>query len=163
MYLVVILGIILGEYILELLVESLNLGHAKVGLPEEFKDTYSAEGYGRSQNYLKERTVRDETKHKTKMLVHNILLPIISCLYIYLYIKAVSNNEPLEVTFIAVLLPLLAYMGIHHPRGMFILGHLFTIDNIEDVELSDWYIISSKIGGCLCALCAFVFLIICTM
>jgi hypothetical protein len=112
------------------------------------------------RNYVEEIAERDEKKHRLKMRIHNIILPIIGVFYIYFYIKALSKVGFIELTFMAVLFPILSYMGIHHPRAMFVLKHLFTINNIDDVELSDWYIISSKIGGCICAIVGFIFMVI---
>ncbi|MFH1245297.1 MAG: M48 family metallopeptidase [Candidatus Omnitrophota bacterium] len=56
-YLAVILIILVGEYLLDLLVESLNVRSASSVLPEEFCGYYDAEKYQKSQDYLKENTV----------------------------------------------------------------------------------------------------------
>jgi ribosomal protein L40E len=112
------------------------------------------------RNYLEEITERDEKRHRLKMRIHNIVLLIIGGFYIYFYIKALSKVGFIELTFIAVLFPILSYMGIHHPRTMFVISHIFTIENIDNVELSDWYLISSKIGGYICAIVGFVFMAI---
>ncbi|UCC94320.1 MAG: M48 family metallopeptidase [Candidatus Omnitrophota bacterium] len=55
-YLVIILLILIGECILSFVVESLNVKHARSQLPEEFSDTFDAERYKRSQEYLRENT-----------------------------------------------------------------------------------------------------------
>jgi len=55
-YLAVILVILLGEYILSLIVENLNVKAASPVLPEEFSAAYDTEKYKKSQNYLKENT-----------------------------------------------------------------------------------------------------------
>lgn len=55
-YLVIILIILIGEYVLDLIVESLNLKYASPILPEEFQGYYDADKYTQSQNYLKDRT-----------------------------------------------------------------------------------------------------------
>ena len=55
-YLVIILAILIGNYILSLIVEGLNVGAAKPDLPDEFKDCYSSDKYKKSQEYLKEKT-----------------------------------------------------------------------------------------------------------
>lgn len=55
-YLVIILIILIGEYILDLVVESLNVRSALPVLPEEFRDFYDADKYSKSQTYLKENT-----------------------------------------------------------------------------------------------------------
>lgn len=55
-YLIIILAIIIANYLLNLIVEILNASSARPDLPEEFKDSYNAESYKRSQHYLKENT-----------------------------------------------------------------------------------------------------------
>ena len=55
-YLIIILAILLGNYLLEFVVERLNVSHASPRLPEEFYGFYDAERYRKSQDYLKETT-----------------------------------------------------------------------------------------------------------
>ncbi|MCB4791763.1 MAG: M48 family metallopeptidase [Elusimicrobia bacterium] len=58
-YLIIILAIIIGGYLLDLLVETLNLNHASPQLPEEFIGFYDAQKYKTSQEYLKDNTKFD--------------------------------------------------------------------------------------------------------
>ncbi|MBU2103220.1 MAG: M48 family peptidase, partial [Candidatus Omnitrophica bacterium] len=51
-YLLFILTIIIGEYLLNVFVESLNVRSASPRLPEEFSGFYDSEKYRRSQEYL---------------------------------------------------------------------------------------------------------------
>jgi STE24 endopeptidase len=55
-YLLFILTILIVSYVLEVLVEILNLKNLKTDLPEEFAGYYDAENYQKSQQYLKENT-----------------------------------------------------------------------------------------------------------
>ncbi|MFH1258261.1 MAG: M48 family metallopeptidase [Elusimicrobiota bacterium] len=55
-YLAVILTILIGEYLLNQIVEYLNLRHLAVDLPKEFADYYDARRYNKSQAYLKANT-----------------------------------------------------------------------------------------------------------
>jgi STE24 endopeptidase len=55
-YLIIIITIIVADYILDLIVENLNIRHSASELPEEFAGYYDAEKYKKSQDYLKERT-----------------------------------------------------------------------------------------------------------
>ena len=55
-YLVIILAILIGEYILNLIVENLNVSSVCTVLPGEFEGFYDADKYKKSQNYLKENT-----------------------------------------------------------------------------------------------------------
>lgn len=55
-YLIFILAILIGSYILDVIVEILNIRHLKTELPEEFAGYYDAEKYQTAQRYLKENT-----------------------------------------------------------------------------------------------------------
>lgn len=55
-YLVFILAILIGSYLLEVVVEILNIKHLKTDVPEEFVGYYDADNYKKSQQYLKDNT-----------------------------------------------------------------------------------------------------------
>ncbi len=55
-YLLIILIIIIADFILDIVVDMLNVKHIKTDLPGEFEGYYDAEKYKKSQNYLKENT-----------------------------------------------------------------------------------------------------------
>ena len=55
-YLVIILTVLIGNYVLNLIVEKLNLQHLSTDLPGEFKGYYDAGKYKQAQNYLRENT-----------------------------------------------------------------------------------------------------------
>ena len=55
-YLVLILIIIIGDYLLDIVVETLNVQHLSTDLPQEFQGFYDAEKYTTAQRYLIENT-----------------------------------------------------------------------------------------------------------
>ena len=55
-FLIIILVILIGDYVLGLVVDSLNVKHLKTDLPEAFSGYYDGEKYKKSQQYLKENT-----------------------------------------------------------------------------------------------------------
>lgn len=55
-FLILILGIILFKYALNLIVDNLNLKSADPALPSEFEDYYDKEKYKKSQYYLRDKT-----------------------------------------------------------------------------------------------------------
>ncbi|MDP2922151.1 MAG: M48 family metallopeptidase [Candidatus Omnitrophota bacterium] len=55
-YLIIILVIVTFEYLLSLIVETLNVKHASADLPKEFEGFYDAAKYKTAQSYLKENT-----------------------------------------------------------------------------------------------------------
>ncbi len=56
LFLIIILAILVGDYLLNLVVDTLNMRHLSTDLPEEFVGYYDGEKYGKSQEYLKETT-----------------------------------------------------------------------------------------------------------
>lgn len=69
-YLLIILVILIGKYILDLIIEVLNLRHVNPELPTEFSDCYEAERYSCSQQYLKETT-------RLSIIADSLLTPLI--------------------------------------------------------------------------------------
>jgi len=55
-YFVIILVILIGSYLLNLVVETLNVRHVKTDLPEEFEGYYDKAKYTESQEYLRVNT-----------------------------------------------------------------------------------------------------------
>ncbi|MBN2242601.1 MAG: M48 family metallopeptidase [Acidobacteria bacterium] len=55
-YLIFILAVIIGTYLLDLFVERLNLRNLETELPEEFKGYYDRDRYKKAQEYLVENT-----------------------------------------------------------------------------------------------------------
>ncbi|MBW1779714.1 MAG: M48 family metallopeptidase [Deltaproteobacteria bacterium] len=56
LFLIVILAILIGDYLLNLIVDAQNIRHLNTELPEEFAGYYDREKYKKSQEYLKETT-----------------------------------------------------------------------------------------------------------
>ncbi len=71
-YLIIILAILIFHYLLDLIVDILNVRNVSPELPKEFEGYYDEEKYRKSQNYLKETTTFD-IKKETFMLAITIL------------------------------------------------------------------------------------------
>lgn len=69
-YLITILFIIIGSYLIDTMVETVNVRHAKTSLPEEYAGYYDAEKYRKAQGYLKENTL-------FKIITDTITTPIV--------------------------------------------------------------------------------------
>lgn len=68
-YLIIILVIIVGNYLLDTIIEMLNVRHVKTELPEEFEGYYDADKYKKAQNYLKDNT-------RFGIIIDTIITPI---------------------------------------------------------------------------------------
>lgn len=55
-YLVIILFVLIGSYVLDLILDTLNVRHAQPKLPGEFEGYYDPREYRKSQEYLKDNT-----------------------------------------------------------------------------------------------------------
>ena len=55
-YLIIVLVLLIGDYLLSFFIEKANLSALRLEVPQEFKDVYDAEKYKKSQEYLKENT-----------------------------------------------------------------------------------------------------------
>jgi len=55
-FLLIILAVLIGAYLLDLIVDTLNVRHVTTVLPEEFEGYYDADKYKKSQMYLRENT-----------------------------------------------------------------------------------------------------------
>ena len=55
-YFIIILSILIGTYLLNLIVDIINVRHVKTALPEEFEGFYDKTEYKKSQEYLRENT-----------------------------------------------------------------------------------------------------------
>ena len=56
LYLIIILTVLLGKYLLDLIVDRLNIKNLTPELPDEFKGFYDAEKYAKSQRYTRENS-----------------------------------------------------------------------------------------------------------
>ena len=56
-YLLIILTFYIAFFLLDFIIELLNLNNLKESVPEEFVNVYDSEKYATSQRYLKEKTI----------------------------------------------------------------------------------------------------------
>ena len=55
-FLLIILAVLIATYVLDLIVDTLNVRHVKTSLPDEFEGYYDTDKYKKSQEYLRENT-----------------------------------------------------------------------------------------------------------
>lgn len=89
-------------------------------------------------------------REKFGKVIKLLLVPLYYIVYFIFYIKCVliegSTAGPL---LIAVFFPIVYLLLMFKADSLFRFNHMFDIDNVEKVELSDWYYLSSKISACI--------------
>jgi STE24 endopeptidase len=68
-YLIFVLGLMIFSYLLDVIVETLNVKHIRADIPEEYVGLYDTDKYAKSQEYLKTNTRFD-------LLSSSMMLPI---------------------------------------------------------------------------------------
>ena len=101
-----------------------------------------------SSEITEEFFAKIERKDKITKFIHTALIPLYYLICLPLSVRFYLKIKTAGVLFLIFLfLPLLYWFSIFKPEAMFYLQHMFEIDNIDEVEISDWYYTSSRIGG----------------
>lgn len=104
--------------------------------------------------------VRQERKEKRQRMINMLLIPLYYLIYIPFYILCIRcEEESFGVLFFPLLFPILYYLLNFKAEWLFKIDHMHLIDNLDQVEISDYYYITSKIGAYL-LLAAGVFIVI---
>lgn len=104
-----------------------------------------------SENILEEIFVKQEKAEKKKRILKRIPVFVYSLIYIPIYIKClIADSECFFSLLFFLFFPLLGYCLLaFKAEALFKFQHILHIDNIDDVEVSDWYVFSSFIAGIL--------------
>ena len=102
-----------------------------------------------STNVIDKIMLKEEKNEKFRQVFHIMLVVIYYAVYIPLFIICFkkSTHISLGILLLPAFFPLLYYLSVFKAEAMFKLSHMFHIDNIDDVRISDWYYFISKIGG----------------
>ncbi len=117
-YFVIILVILIGSYLLDLVVETLNVRHVRTDLPEEFEGYYDEAKYKKSQEYLRENT-------RFGIISDSIVTPISIAFIIFGGFNVVDqfardfNLGPISTGLIFAALLLLASQILHIPFSIY--------------------------------------------
>lgn len=91
---------------------------------------------------------REERREKIKRWTRLSLIPLYYLIYLPFYVGAVKIDRELWLMLgLPLLIPLLYYLFYFKPETMFRLQHLFEIDNLDEVQVSDWYLFTSKLSA----------------
>ena len=127
-YFIIIIGMLLFQYILEILVNILNLRALKPSLPNEFKDTFDEDKYIKSQEYTKTNTKFSFVTSTFSLIVN--LTFIFGGIYNYIDILVRNYGYNTNLT------------------GLLFFGFLFVINDILNIPFSLYktFIIEEKFG-----------------
>ena len=127
-YFIIIIGMLLFQYILEILVNILNLRALKPSLPNEFKDTFDEDKYIKSQEYTKTNTKFSFITSTFSLIVN--LTFIFGGIYNYIDILVRNYGYDANLT------------------GLLFFGFLFIINDILNIPFSLYktFIIEEKFG-----------------
>ncbi len=127
-YFIIIIGMLLFQYILEILVNILNLRALKPSLPNEFKDTFDEDKYIKSQEYTKTNTKFSFVTSTFSLIVN--LTFIFGGIYNYIDILVRNYGYNINLT------------------GLLFFGFLFVINDILNIPFSLYktFIIEEKFG-----------------
>ena len=128
MYLAIILLILIGKYLLDIVIETLNLRHIDPELPLEFSDYYNEEKYRASQRYLREST-------RLSVLAESVLTPLIVAFILlggFNIVDTVARQSA----------------GSEIWRGLIFAGSLFLLSSLVNLPFSAWrtFVIEEKYG-----------------
>lgn len=123
-YLIIILAIIGGSYLLSLVIELLNIKALKVHLDKEFEGFYDAAKYEKSQEYLKENTYFNLIQGGIFMLITLFLILSGGFNYIDQLVRGLSLSQiPTGLIFTAIL-----FLGMQVFSLPFSIYHTFVIE-----------------------------------
>ncbi len=127
-YFIIIIGMLIFQYILEILVNILNLRALKPSLPNEFKDTFDEDKYIKSQEYTKTNTKFSFITSTFSLIVN--LTFIFGGIYNYIDILVRNYGYDANLT------------------GLLFFGFLFIINDILNIPFSLYktFIIEEKFG-----------------
>ncbi len=110
---------------------------------------YIADVEADSTDVLEQIMQEEEKNERFWKIFHILLVVIYYAIYIPLFAVCFrkSGSTPVDVLLLPAIFPLFYYLSVFKAEAMFKLSHIFQIDNIDDVHVSEWYHITSKIGG----------------
>lgn len=112
--------------------------------------------------YVEEYLNREEQKEKRKRRIPYLALGLFTALYIALsvmYFVQQGMKYFFAVFFTYLLCAVFFLFSAVYPKVLFIIEHFTKIENIDTAEPSEWYYISSKIGGYIILVLGIVFLL----
>ncbi len=126
---------------------------AKLGAAAETQNT---------EAYVDAMFAREERKIRWERRLHCVALGCFAVLYAVLCVMLVRQQDA-EVLFAAMGIFALCIFGfvlcVFFPKALFFIEHALSVRNIDEVEPSDWYYISSKLAGYAILVIGIVFLV----
>ena len=92
---------------------------------------------------------RVETKQRRRRLLALLVIPFYYIIYIILSIKYIADGSWFGALLFPLLFPVFYYLMMFKADLLFKFQHMLQIDNINDVDISEWYYMGNKIGAVL--------------
>ncbi len=110
---------------------------------------YIADVEADSTNVIEAIMLKEEKSERFWKVFHIMLAVLYYVLYIPLFVICFrkSNHTPVGVLLLPATFPLFYYLCVFKAEAMFKLKHIFHVYNVDDIELTDWYYVTSKIAG----------------
>lgn len=92
--------------------------------------------------------LREERRDRRKRCVQLLLIPLYYVVYLLFFVLCcIENGGVIGHLLIPLLFPALYYLFVFHADALFAFQHMFDIDNLHDVQISDWYYFTSRLSG----------------
>ena len=101
-----------------------------------------------SENFINDFFKKEEICDRRHSFFLKLVMLFYCIICIPVYVLIAINNGPFFLVVIITLFFLTGYyLCVFKAEFLFKLNHFTCIDNIDDVEISDYYFLSNKIGG----------------
>lgn len=95
-----------------------------------------------------------DKKDKIKNIIHYVIMAIYLIIVIPFFVLCVKTEDDASLAFFLLFILSVClityYLSVFHPDAMFKISHISVISNIDDVQPSDWYYMTSTFGGYVC-------------
>ena len=92
---------------------------------------------------------QEEKRQRHRKTLALLVIPIYYIVYISFSIKYIMDGSWFCALLFPLIFPILYYLMMFKADCLFKLEHILDIDNIDNVNISDWYYMGNKIGAAL--------------
>ena len=93
--------------------------------------------------------LREEKRQRRRKTLALLPIPAYYVAYIAFSVKYILDGSWFAELLFPLLFPILYYLMMFKAEWLFKLEHFLDIDNIDNVDISDWYFMGNRIGAVL--------------